>query len=78
MREPNWCWKYFIPPTLNVMGDAGMFVIDDDCLASWLRKCRNHGMVDRDPIDFLGVNIRMQSLQAVVASHGLGSLCGII
>ena len=60
--------------TLNVMGDGGMVVTDDDDLYSWMLKYRNHGMTDRDHIDFWGVNMRLQPLQAVVASHMLTSL----
>lgn len=51
---------------LNVMGDGGMVVTDDDAMADWLRKYRNHGMVDRDHIDFWGTNARLQPFQAVV------------
>ena len=64
--------------SLNVMGDGGMVVTNDDGLAAWMRKYRNHGMVDRDHIDFWGVNMRLQPLQAVVASQGLDVLRGII
>lgn len=60
--------------TLNVMGDGGMVVTDDDSLHAWMLKYRNHGMTDRDHIDFWGVNMRLQPLQAVVASHMLTSL----
>ena len=60
--------------TLNVMGDGGMVVTEDEDLFRWMLKYRNHGMVDRDHIDFWGVNMRLQPLQAVVASHMLTSL----
>jgi len=60
--------------SLNVMGDGGMVVTNDESLACWLRKYRNHGMVDRDHIEFWGVNMRLQPLQAIVASHGLDDL----
>ena len=64
--------------SLNVMGDGGMVVTDDDDLASWMRKYRNHGMIDRDHIEMWGVNMRLQPLQAVVASHILDQIPGII
>lgn len=64
--------------SLNVMGDGGMVVTNDDRLATWLRKYRNHGMVDRDHIEFWGVNMRMQPLQAIVASHGLDDLQRVV
>jgi dTDP-4-amino-4,6-dideoxygalactose transaminase len=64
--------------SLNVMGDGGMVVTNDDDLAVWMRKYRNHGMVDRDHIEFWGVNMRLQPLQAIVASHGLDDLPAVI
>ncbi len=60
--------------TLNVMGDGGMLVTDDEAAYQWMLKYRNHGMVDRDHIEFWGVNMRLQPLQAIVASHMLLSL----
>lgn len=64
--------------SLNVMGDGGMVVTNDDDLAAWMRKYRNHGMIDRDHIEFWGVNMRLQPLQAIVASHGLDDLPAVI
>lgn len=64
--------------SLNVMGDGGMVVTDDNRLASWMKKYRNHGMVDRDHIDFWGINMRLQPLQAIVASRGLDKLSNTI
>ena len=54
---------------LNVMGDGGMVSTNDDNLADWMRLYRNHGMVDRDHNKIWGVNMRLQPLQAIVASH---------
>lgn len=64
--------------SLNVMGDGGMITTDDDEIASWIRKYRNHGMVNRDNIEFWGINSRLQPLQAIVAIHGLKTLKNII
>jgi aminotransferase EvaB len=63
---------------LNVMGDGGMVVTDDDDLAGWMRKYRNHGMVDRDHIDFWGVNMRLQPFQAVVAGRVLDTVADLV
>lgn len=60
--------------SLNVMGDGGMVVTNDDDLGVWMRKYRNHGMINRDTIEFWGVNMRLQPLQAVVAKHRLRAL----
>lgn len=60
--------------SLNVMGDGGMVVTNNESLYNWMKKYRNHGMIDRDHIEFWGVNMRLQPLQAIVASHGLDRL----
>lgn len=63
---------------LNVMGDGGMVVTDEDKIADWMRKYRNHGMVDRDHIEFWGVNMRLQPLQAVVGSLVLDTVSDLV
>jgi len=64
--------------SLNVMGDGGMIVTNNDKIASWLKKFRNHGMTDRDHISDWGDNKRLQPLQAVVASIELKKINKII
>lgn len=59
---------------LNVWGDGGMITTNDDQVADWLRKYRNHGMVDRDHIDMWGVNCRLQPVQAIVGTRMLDNL----
>lgn len=59
---------------LHVMGDGGMVCTEDESLYHWMKKYRNHGMVDRDTIEFWGVNMRLQPLQAAVASHVLDTV----
>ena len=51
-----------------------MVVTNNTKIFNWLKKYRNHGMVNRDKIDFWGVNARLQPLQAVVAIEGLKKL----
>jgi aminotransferase EvaB len=74
------CGAYSLHPlkSLNVMGDGGMVVTDDDELANWMRIYRNHGMIDRDHNVIWGVNMRIQPLQAIVALHGMKELDNII
>lgn len=57
--------------SLNVAGDGGMVVTDNDDLYKWMKKYRNHGMSDRNTIEFWGVNMRIQPLQAVIANYFL-------
>ncbi len=59
---------------LNVWGDGGAVVTNDDRAGAWLRTYRNHGMKNRDEIAFWGVNQRLQAVQAVVATHELDHL----
>ena len=64
--------------SLNVMGDGGMVVTDNKRIYNWLKKYRNHGMIDRDHIDIWGVNMRLQPLQAIVALEGLKKIDSVI
>jgi aminotransferase EvaB len=63
---------------LNVMGDGGMVVTDDDAAAEWMRRYRNHGMVDRDHVDMWGVNMRLQPFQAIVGSRVLDTVADLV
>jgi len=51
---------------INVWGDAGVIVTDDDEMNRLLRLLRNHGLRNRDEIEMLGCNTRLDSLQAIV------------
>jgi dTDP-4-amino-4,6-dideoxygalactose transaminase len=64
--------------SLNVMGDGGMVVTDNARIYNWLKKYRNHGMIDRDHIDIWGINMRLQPLQAIVALEGLKKIDSVI
>lgn len=63
---------------LNVWGDGGVIVTNDDAIAKFLRLYRNHGMADRDHIEIWGVNDRLQPVQAVVGSRVLDTVDGLI
>jgi len=71
-------WSMHPLKPLNVMGDGGMVSTDDDELADWMRMYRNHGMVDRDHNSIWGVNMRLQPVQAIVASHVLKTVPGTV
>lgn len=51
---------------INVWGDAGVVVTNDDAMADKLRLLRNHGLRNRDTMEILGYNTRLDSVQAVV------------
>ena len=60
------------------MGDGGMVVTNNKKISTWLRKYRNHGMINRDEIEFWGVNNRLQPLQAIVANKELSKIEKVI
>jgi dTDP-4-amino-4,6-dideoxygalactose transaminase len=51
---------------INVWGDAGIVVTDDDEMARLCRLLRNHGLKNRDEMVMFGYNTRLDSVQAVV------------
>lgn len=59
---------------LNVWGDGGMVTTNNDEANDWLRLYHNHGLVDREHIDFWGVNKRLQPIQAMVATRVLDTI----
>ena len=59
---------------LNVWGDGGIVVTNDDQSADFLRLYHNHGLVDRDHVEIWGINERLQPVQAVVASRVLDTV----
>src|SRR5207244_2051145 len=59
---------------LNVWADGGVVTTRSDELARKLRLYRNHGLANRDEIEFFGINCRLDTIQAVVANHLLPQL----
>lgn len=53
---------------LNVWGDAGVVVTNDENMYRQLLLIRNHGMKNRDEIDVFGYNSRLDSVQAIVGN----------
>ncbi len=54
---------------INVWGDGGVIVTDDDAVAAELRLLRNHGLAGRDTVARWGYNSRLDALHAVVGLH---------
>lgn len=51
---------------INVWGDAGVIVTNDPEMDRMCRLLRNHGLRNRDEMEILGYNTRLDSVQAVV------------
>lgn len=56
---------------INVWGDAGLIVTNDDEMNRKCRLLRNHGLRNRDEMEMLGYNTRLDSIQAVVGKRML-------
>lgn len=54
---------------LNVWGDGGMIMTNDDWMNKELRLIRNHGLKNRDEITRFGVNSRLDAVQAAVGNY---------
>ena len=63
---------------INVWGDAGIVVTNDDEMDRKCRLLRNHGLKNRDEMECLGYNSRLDSVQAVVGKWIVKRVHGIV
>ena len=56
---------------INIWGDGGVMTTNDADIAKQISLLRNHGLQSRDVIVSMGVNSRLDTVQAVVALHVL-------
>ncbi len=60
------CTSFFPSKNLGCYGDGGAIFTNDDALAAQMRVVVNHGMVVRYYHDYVGVNSRLDSIQAAI------------
>ena len=60
------CFSFYFSKNLGAYGEAGICVTNDGRLAETLRKLRDHGSLIRYHHEVLGVNARMDEIQAAV------------
>jgi UDP-2-acetamido-2-deoxy-ribo-hexuluronate aminotransferase len=60
------CTSFFPSKTLGCYGDGGAIYTNNDELAAQIRAIANHGMKVRYYHDFVGVNSRLDSIQAAI------------
>jgi len=68
------CTSFFPSKNLGCYGDGGAIFTNDDDLAKQLRVVVNHGMTVRYYHDYVGVNSRLDSIQAAVLKVKLARL----
>ena len=68
------CTSFFPSKNLGCYGDGGAIFTNDDELASSMRAIANHGMVVRYHHDRIGVNSRLDAIQAAVLDAKLPHL----
>ena len=68
------CTSFFPSKNLGCYGDGGAIFTNDDELAAKMRAIANHGMVVRYYHDAVGVNSRLDSIQAAVLDAKLPHL----
>jgi dTDP-4-amino-4,6-dideoxygalactose transaminase len=66
--------SFFPSKNLGCYGDGGAIFTHDDALAEKMRKMVNHGMEDRYHYKYIGVNSRLDSVQAAILSVKLKRL----
>jgi dTDP-4-amino-4,6-dideoxygalactose transaminase len=67
-------WSFYPSKNLGALGDAGAITTNDDALADRLRALRNYGSAQKYVNDYVGVNSRLDELQAAILSAKLPRL----
>lgn len=60
------CFSFYPTKNLGAYGDAGMVVTNDEELSDKLKKMRNYGQSKKNYHDFVGVNSRLDEMQAAI------------
>src|SRR5690606_19684571 len=68
------CFSFYPTKNLGAVGDAGAIVTNDDALADMLRHMRNYGSKQKYVNAYIGVNSRLDELQAALLRVKLAHL----
>jgi dTDP-4-amino-4,6-dideoxygalactose transaminase len=67
-------WSFYPSKNLGALGDAGAVTTNDDGIAAQVRALRNYGSKARNQTTMLGVNSRLDEVQAAILSVKLSYL----
>ncbi|MBW4516149.1 MAG: DegT/DnrJ/EryC1/StrS family aminotransferase [Timaviella obliquedivisa GSE-PSE-MK23-08B] len=70
------CFSFYPTKNLGACGDAGAILTQDGAIASRIRMLRNHGQQQRYSSEAVGINSRLDALQAAILSIKLNYLEG--
>ena len=68
------CFSFYPTKNLGAMGDGGMLATDDEQIAEKLRRLRDHGQHPRYHHSLVGVNSRLDTMQAAILNIKLRHL----
>jgi dTDP-4-amino-4,6-dideoxygalactose transaminase len=71
------CFSLHPLKNLNVCGDGGVLTTSSQEVYNKLKLLRNHGLKNRDEIEFFGYNSRLDTIQATIANHVMKNLNSI-
>ncbi len=54
---------------LNVWSDGGIVITNSGELSKKIKLYRNHGLINRDEVEFFGINSRFDTIQAVIGNR---------
>lgn len=67
-------FSFYPAKNLGALGDGGAVTTNDDALALVIRKLRNYGMASKYENEYIGINSRLDEIQAAILSCKLPSL----
>ncbi len=71
------CFSLHPLKNLNICGDGGVLTTKSKKIYEKVKLLRNHGLINRDEIEFFGYNSRLDTIHAVVAKYFMKDIVSI-